>query len=82
MPTELAVAELLHARIRALVDENHRLRHRNRTLAIALDDVLDRACAHALCCGNEQLLTATTDRHGSSAVSAGSTVAGDGFAVH
>ncbi|WP_153416127.1 hypothetical protein [Nocardia macrotermitis] len=81
-PPGLAVVEHLAAQVCALVTENRRLRDRNRLLAIALDDALDRACAHALCCDNEQLLTAAAAHRSSSTVSVHSTAAVDGFAVH
>jgi len=60
LPAGLAVAELLQARIHALVTDNQRLQQRIRILTVALDDALDRASAHALCCDNEHLVAATT----------------------
>ncbi len=60
LPAGLAVTELLQARIHALVTDNQRLRQRIRILTVALDDALDRASAHALCCDNEHLIAATT----------------------
>lgn len=82
VPAALAMAELLHARIHALVTENRRLLHRNRLLAVALDDALDRACAHALCCDNEQLLnTAHTDHPSCTGISIGFAHTAHGFAA-
>ncbi|WP_216895690.1 hypothetical protein [Nocardia alni] len=63
VPPRLALLELLHARVHALAAENRALQRRNHLLAVALDDALDRASAHALCCDNEQLLTTAAARH-------------------
>ncbi len=59
LPVGLAVSELLHARIHALITDNQQLQQRIQILTVALDDALDRASAHALCCDNEHLLAAT-----------------------
>ncbi len=83
VPARLAVLELVQARVRALVQENRRLQLRNHLLLVALDDALDRACAHALCCCNEQLLTtAAVPRVEHSALSHCSLTTGTGPAVY
>jgi|GEM_PF-5140716 len=83
VPVRLAILELVQARVRALVQENRQLQLRNHLLLVALDDVLDRACAHALCCCNEQLLTTAAGPRGEHpAISHCSLATGTGPAVY
>ncbi len=83
LPVGLAVSELLHARIHALITDNQQLQQRIRILTVALDDALDRASAHALCCDNEHLIAATAvHREVRPPCSAQSTTTAVGSAVH